>query len=198
MTQVALIGVAGTVVTSLAGVIGSVRTAGIGTRSQTLLESQKSRRAAYSAAATALLAQRDATMRLSDVLDVPDLAPEVAARRVQQVREMQDDLGTAIGAAVIEGPEDVARYAEQAAARLGAFLDELDWWVEQGRPHHMRRNIVDLRDSAQDLVDQFTAACRETLRPAEDRPRRLGPLKRLRLRLHVRRHGGPYGWKGWR
>jgi hypothetical protein len=58
VTQVALIGVAGTVLAGMTGLAGAVRAAGISARGQSALEDRTSRRAAYSACATALVVRR--------------------------------------------------------------------------------------------------------------------------------------------
>ncbi|WP_142211909.1 hypothetical protein [Streptomyces sp. SLBN-118] len=197
VTLVALIGVVGTVIASLAGVVGAVRTAGISARAQATVEDVKSRRAAYSACAATLLVQRDAALRLMDVLNVPDLDVDRAKERVAQAQALHDDVGTTVGAVAVEGPEGVSDAAISAAQRLSAWLDELAWWLELGRPHHQRQIVVELRDHAEEKVERFTAACREALHPDDGRQRRLGPLKRLSLRWYIRRHGGPYGWPGW-
>ncbi|MFE7804807.1 hypothetical protein ACFU51_09130 [Streptomyces sp. NPDC057430] len=197
VTLVAMIGVVGTVITSMAGVVGAVRTAGINARAHASVEDLKSRRAAYSACAAGLLVQRDAALRLMDVLNVPDLDVDRAKKRVAQAQALHDDIGTAVGAVAVEGPEAVASASENAAHRLGAWLDELAWWLELGQPHAQRKTIVELWGHAEEGVEQFTAACREALHSEDGRRRHLGPLKRLRLRWYVRRHGGPYGWPGW-
>jgi hypothetical protein len=41
-------------------------------------------------------------------------------------------MGAAVGAVVIEGPEEVADSAEAAAFHLSVWLDEMAWWLEQG------------------------------------------------------------------
>ncbi|WP_141662963.1 hypothetical protein [Streptomyces sp. Wb2n-11] len=197
VTLVALIGVLGTVLTSLVGVVGAVRTAGINARAQASVEDLKSRRAAYSACAAALLVQREAALRLMDVLDVPDLDMDRAKERVAQAQALHDGIGTTVGAVAVEGPEAVADAAMNAALHLSILLDELGWWLEQGRPHHLRKNIAELRGQVEEKVQRFAAACREALHPDDGRRRRFGPLKRLSLRRYVRRHGGPYGWPGW-
>ncbi|MDX3866854.1 hypothetical protein [Streptomyces europaeiscabiei] len=197
VTLVALIGVVGTVIAALVGVVGAVRTAGINARAQASVEDLKSRRAAYSACAAALLAQRGAALRLMDVLNVPDLDADRAKKRVAQAQALHDDIGTTVGAVAVEGPEAVADAAMSAAERLSAWLDELAWWLEQGRPRHQREIITELSDHAEEKVQRFTAECREALHPDDGRSRSLGPLKRLSLRRYVRRHGGPYGWPGW-
>ncbi|WP_405776204.1 hypothetical protein [Streptomyces sp. NBC_01538] len=133
VTTVALIGVAGTVAASLAGVGGAVRAAGVDGRSRSALEESKARRAAYGACAAALLVQRDAVLRLMDVLNVPDLDEERARERVVQAQVLHDDVGTTVGAVVIEGPEEVADAEESASQRLGAWLDELAWWLDLRR-----------------------------------------------------------------
>ncbi|MDQ1022435.1 microcompartment protein CcmL/EutN [Streptomyces umbrinus] len=197
VTLVALIGVAGTVIAAVAGVVGAVRTAGINARAQASVEDLKSRRVAYSACAAALLVQRDAARRLMSTLNVPDLDGDRAKQRVARAQALHDDIGTTVGAVAVEGPEAVTDAAMSAAELLSAWLDELAWWLELGRPDHQRKIIVELSGRAEEKVERFTAACREALHPDDGRRRRLGPLKRLSLRRYVRRHGGPYGWSGW-
>lgn len=133
VTQGALIGVASAVLGSLVGAGGTVWAAGISARGQSFLEDLKSRRAVYTACAAALHVQRDAALRLMDVLD--DLDMGRARERLERAQAAHDEIGTTIGAVVVEGPEEVADSAEQAAFHLSAWLDELAWWLEQGRPH---------------------------------------------------------------
>jgi hypothetical protein len=192
VTTVALTGVAGTVAASLARVGGAVHAAGVDGRSRSALEESKTRRAAYGACAAALLVQRDAALRLMDVLNVPDLDEERARERVVQAQALHDDVGTTVGAVVIEGPAEVADAAESASQRLGAWLDELAWWLALRRPMPQRRAIVLLRAEAEDQVERFTAACREALQPDDGR-RRLGRLKCWSLRRYTRRHGARTG-----
>ncbi|WP_393071599.1 hypothetical protein [Streptomyces sp. LN704] len=78
VTQVALIGVAGTVLGGLTGVVGAVRAAGISTRGQSTLEDNKSRRAAYSACATTLIVRRDAISTLMEGLCSGDIDLDTA------------------------------------------------------------------------------------------------------------------------
>jgi hypothetical protein len=185
VTAVALIGVGGTVITALSGVVGSVRTAGIGSRSNVSLEDRKSRRATYSACAAALLVQRDAALRLMNDLDVHDLDVDRAKEKVAQAQALRNDIGTTVGAVVVEGPDSVADAAEAAAFELNRWLDDLAWWVELGRPHEKRR-VVELGASGSvDRVGHLMAVCREALHPDEGSQRRQG--KRLPMRWDMGR-----------
>lgn len=202
VTQVALIGVAGTVIAALAGMVGMVRAAGINARAQSSLEDLKSRRAVYGACTAALLVQRDAALRLMDVLDVPDGFPDLdlerARERVGRAQAVQDDVGTTVGAVMVEGPEAVADSAAEAADYLSAWLDELAWWVEQGRPDARRAVLVEARNHGCGAVDRFAAECRRALHPDDDRRPRPGLLGRLRrLRQYVRWRRDPF-WRGLR
>ncbi|MGP3777179.1 hypothetical protein ACTWJ8_40725 (plasmid) [Streptomyces sp. SDT5-1] len=192
-----LIGVGGTVAGALTGVVGAVRTAGINARAGITMEDLRSRRAAYSAFSAALWAQRNAALRLMDILDAPDLDGDRARARVAQAQELHDDMGATVGALAVEGPEEVTEAAMVAAEALSAWLDELAWWLERGRPHDQRRSIVELRNHMEEAAQRITTACQEALHPDDGSTVRLGPLKRLRLRRYIRRHGGPYGWSGW-
>ncbi|MER6291090.1 hypothetical protein [Streptomyces sviceus] len=105
LTLVALIGVAGTVVASLGGVAGGVWVARVGARAERVLEEERVRRSVYAACAEALLMQRDAAMRLMDLLNKEEVDEDWARERMERAQAAQDELGGAMGAVVVEGPE---------------------------------------------------------------------------------------------
>lgn len=194
VVQVALIGGAVTAITSVAGVVATLRAAGIHARGEADLEELKSRRATYGACVAALLRQRDANLRLMhDILDGEEPDEGRAREGVEQARALHDNAGSVVGAVVVEGPQEVASRATDAAHHLGAWLDELAWWFDLGRPHHQRRALMELRDRAQDKLDEFGEVCRRALHPDEDKSPRWGLWRRWTYRRRVLKRG----WKGW-
>ncbi|MFE3664449.1 hypothetical protein ACFXOR_15990 [Streptomyces sp. NPDC059164] len=186
VTLVALVGVGGTAVAALGGVAGGVWVARIGERGERALEQERVRRSVYGACAEALLVRRDAVTRLMDVLNKPETDEGRVHERLEHVQAAQDELGAAVGAVAVEGPEEVADCAVAAADRLGAWVDEVIWWFELGRPQGQRRTIVELQGRALEKVDEFLKECRTALYP-EPRRRWPHPIKRLRWQLGLRR-----------
>ncbi|MEV7535379.1 hypothetical protein ACFYOG_35615 [Streptomyces sp. NPDC007818] len=188
VTLVALVGVGGTAVAALGGVAGGVWVARISERGGRVLEQERVRRSVYGACAEALLVRRDAVIRLMDVLEKLEADEGRAHERLEHAQAAQDELGAAVGAVAVEGPEKVADCALAAADRLGAWVGEVIWWFELGKPHHQRRTIVELRDLAIVAVDEFLRECRTALYPEPRRRWRWPhPIKRLRWRLEQRR-----------
>lgn len=142
---VALVGVGGTTVAALGGVAGGVWVARIGARGGRVLEQERMRRSVYGACAEALLVRRDAVTRLMDVLNRPNVDEGRAREWLEHAQAAQDELGAAVGAVAVEGPEEVADCAVAAADRLGGWVDEVIWWFELGRPHDQRCTIVELQ-----------------------------------------------------
>ncbi|MEV6358339.1 hypothetical protein [Streptomyces hydrogenans] len=197
VTLVALIGVGGTVVGSLAGVFGAGRTAKLGARAQSSLEDKKSRRAVYSACATALLVQNDAARRVMDLIDDPDANLARVTEKLSQAQAAHDEIGTTVGAVTVEGPIDVAVSASEASNRLRSWLDELESQLELGvlghrRPQHQRDELSERRQDAATSLAMYSGLCRAALHPRENRMRRFAPLKRRRLERAInvitRRH----------
>ncbi|MEV7401011.1 hypothetical protein AB0N93_11515 [Streptomyces sp. NPDC091267] len=183
-TQLALMGVAGTVLGTLVGAGGAVRAAGISTRGQSTLEDHKSRRAAYNACTTALLVRRDAISALMDGMRSGDLDVESAKVKLQQVQAMRSDVMRTLGAVVVEGPQWPAVTAEGAAKHLDVWLDGLAYWIAEGMPERMReRDQWGNREQDRLLteleLERFWTACRQVLHPKEHRP--------VRRYLHSRR-----------
>jgi hypothetical protein len=173
VTQVALIGVAGTVLGGLTGVVGTVRTAGVNARAQSTLEDHKSRRAAYSACATAMIVRRDALSALMDGMRFRDIDLEAAKAKLEQARAMRADVMRTVGAVVVEGPEVPAHRAELAAQHLDEWLDGLAYWIGEGMPDRMRdlsqwSNREEDRRLTEDMIVRFTTSCRHVLHPGED------------------------------
>ncbi|MET9540771.1 hypothetical protein ABZY16_25185 [Streptomyces sp. NPDC006553] len=77
---------------------------------------------------------------------IPDLVVDSAKKWVAQAQALHDGIGTTVGAVAVEGPEAVADAAAKAGDRLRAWLDELAWWLELGRPHRQRTIIVESSD----------------------------------------------------
>ncbi|MCX4862453.1 hypothetical protein [Streptomyces canus] len=196
VTLVAVIGVGGTVVASLGGVAGGVWVARVSARAERTLEEERVRRTVYGACAEALLMQRDAAIRLMNELNKEAVDEPRALERMEQVKAAHDELGRAVGAVIIEGPEKVADCADAAAERLGAWVEEVVWWFELGRPDHQHRSIVELRDRALEKVEECLVQCRAALHP-EPRWRRPQPLKRVRWRLEMRRARKRLGLDRW-
>lgn len=187
VTQVALIGVAGTVLGGLTGVVGAVRAAGISTRGQSTLEDNKSRRAAYSACATTLIVRRDAISTLMEGLRSGDIDLDTAKVKLGQAQAMRADVMRTIGAVVVEGPEWPAGAAESAAHHLDVWLDGLAYWIDEGMPDRMRdrsqwTNREEDRRLTEDAIERFAVRCRRVLHPGDDRPSRRAPLRRMLLR----------------
>jgi hypothetical protein len=105
----------------------------------------------------------------------------VAQDRMRELDEQRDAVARAVGAAAVEGPDSVMSSAEVAASAIEHLASRLRDWVASvvtGRDE--RSELVrDQRQYAREdqlevagLVDDFTAACRKVLHPAEiDRPR---------------------------
>ncbi|MEU0289286.1 hypothetical protein [Streptomyces sp. NPDC006147] len=173
VTQVALIGVAGTVLGALGGVVGAVRAAAISTRGQSTLEDSKSRRAAYSACATALILRRDTISTLMEGMRSEDIDLDTAKEKLAQAQAMRADVMRTIGAVVVEGPEYPAAAAESAAHHLDVWLDGLAYWIGEGMPDRMRdqsqwHNRVEDRQLTEDAIERFATQCRHVLHPGED------------------------------
>ncbi|MFI1660453.1 hypothetical protein ACH4ZU_36910 [Streptomyces sp. NPDC020472] len=198
VTLVALIGVGGTVVGSLAGVFGAGRTAKLSARAQSSLEDKRSRRAVYSACATALLVQNDAARRVMDLMDDPDVELARVTERLRQAQAAHDEIGSTVGAVTVEGPVDVAVSASEAANRIRRWLDALEWQLDLGvmghrRPQEHRDELRERRQEAATSLAVYSGLCRAALHPQENRIRRFAPLKRRRLERSIdaitRRHG---------
>ncbi|MFE6187668.1 hypothetical protein ACFQ6U_24890 [Streptomyces sp. NPDC056465] len=174
-TQVALVGIAGTVLGALVGAGGAVRAAGVNTRGQSTLEDHKSRRTAYSACATALLVRRHAISALMDDMLSGDLTDESATTRLHEVRGMRADVMKTLGAVMVEGPDYPAGEAERAADSLDTWVHTLAFWIEeQNMPTRMwsQDNWTGDRDrfEAERALEHFSVACRRVLHPKEHRP----------------------------
>jgi hypothetical protein len=184
VTTVALIGVAGTVLGGLSGVVGAVRAAGLNARSQSTLEDHKSRRAAYGACATALIVRRDALSALTDGMRSGDIDLDTARVKLEQAQAMRADVMRTVGAVVVEGPEEPAQRAESAAHHLDVWLDGLAYWIGEGLPNRMRdpsqwTNRQEDRTLTENMIDRFTTSCRRVLHP-DDNPRSpRDPLARM-------------------
>ncbi|MEV7658579.1 hypothetical protein AB0O39_31015 [Streptomyces anulatus] len=186
VTLVALVGVGGTAVTALGGVAGGVWVARIDERGGRVLEQERVRRSVYGACAEALLVRRHAVTRLMDVLNKPRLDVDWARERLEHAQAAQDELGAVVGAVAVEGPEKVADCAVAAADRLGAWVEEMNWWFELGRPHDQLRIVEEQQGRALEKVDEFLEQCRMALYP-EPRWQPPHPVKRLRQQLGLRR-----------
>ncbi|MFD8799954.1 hypothetical protein [Streptomyces atroolivaceus] len=174
-TQVALVGIAGTVLGALVGAGGAVRAAGVNTRGQSTLEDHKSRRAAYSACTTALLVRRDAMTELMHGIRSGDLDLESAKTKLGHAREMRADVMKTLGAIVVEGPELPATAAEAAAHHLDAWLTLLAGWISQGMPDRTREReqwaeIQEAQHNTERALLYLSTACRRVLHPKEHRP----------------------------
>ncbi|MFJ6605102.1 hypothetical protein [Streptomyces lydicus] len=175
VTQVALVGVAGTVLGALVGAGGAVRAAGVSTRGQSTLEDHKSRRTAYSACTTALLVRRDTVTALMDGMRSGELDLESAKAKLQQAQTMRADVMKTLGAVLVEGPEWPARSAETAARHLDVWLEGLAYWVSEGLPEDMHERDQwtprqEERLLTEEALDRFAAACRRVLHPKDPRP----------------------------
>lgn len=173
VTQVALIGVVGTVLGALGGVVGAVRAATVSVRGQSTLEDSKSRRAAYSACATVLILRRDTISTLMDGMRSGDIDLDTAKETLAQAQAMRTDVMRTIGAVVVEGPEWPAAAAESAARHLDVWLDGLAYWIGEGMPERMRdqsqwRNRVEDRQLTEDAIERFATQCRRVLHPGEN------------------------------
>jgi hypothetical protein len=183
VTQVAVVGVAGTVLGALVGATGAVRGAGVNARGQSTLDDHKSRGAAYSAFTTALFIRRDAIAALMDGIRSGDLDLEEAKTKLEQAQAMRADVMKTVGAVVVEGPELPARRAESAAQHLDIWLSGLGYWINEGMRERMReREQWQGREEGQLLtersLDTFATACRRVLHPSEHRPVRRYPRMR--------------------
>ncbi|MFJ3094614.1 hypothetical protein [Streptomyces hydrogenans] len=170
----ALIGVAGTVLAALAGLVGVIRAAAINTRGQSNLEDSKSRRAAYGACATALIVRRDAIAALMDGMRSGDVDLSTAKEQLAEARAMRASVMSTIGVVLIEGPEWPAAAAESAAHHLDVWLDGLAYWVGEGMPDRMRDpSQWDGREEDRQLteaaIERFASRCRRVLHPEEER-----------------------------
>jgi hypothetical protein len=184
VTTVALIGVAGTVLGGLSGVVGTVRAAGLNARSQSTLEDHKSRRAAYSACATALIVRRDALSALMDGMRSEDIDLDTARVKLEQAQAMRADVMRTVGAVVVEGPEEPAQRAESAARHLDVWLEGLAYWIGEGLPDRMREpsqwtNRQEDRSLTEGMIDGFVTSCRRVLHPGDDRRSTRDPLVRM-------------------
>lgn len=191
VTQVALIGVAGTVLAGLAGVVGAVRAAGISARGQSTLEDHKSRRTAYSTCATALIVRRDAISTLMDGMRSGDIDLEQAKEKLELVQAMRADVMRTLGTVVVEGPEWPAGAAESAAHHLDVWLEGLAFWIGEGMPARMQdhsqwENREADRRLTEDAIERFAIRCRRVLHPDDDRPPRRAPRVILPLRMQRR------------
>ncbi|MFF7328354.1 hypothetical protein [[Kitasatospora] papulosa] len=93
--------------------------------------------------------------------------------------------GAVVGAVAVEGPEKVADCAV-AADRLEAWVEEMNWWFELGRPHHQLRIVEEQQGRALEKVDDFLEQYRTALYQ-EPRWRPPHPVKRLRRQLGLGR-----------
>ncbi|MCG8969049.1 hypothetical protein [Streptomyces sp. CL12-4] len=186
VTQVALLGVAGTVCAALMGAVATMRVAAISRRGQESLEDQKARRTAYANCATVLIVRRDAITELMEGMRFGELDLEQAKQKLQQVQQMRADVMRTVGAVVVEGPASPAGSAETAAHHLDVWLDGLAYWIGRGMPDEMRepdqwRGRSEEKMLTDEAIDRFVTRCRRVLYPDDDRPTRtLGRALRRR------------------
>jgi hypothetical protein len=194
VTQVALVGVVGTVLGALVGAMGAVRAAGVNTRGQSRLEDHKSRRAAYAACTTALFVRRDAIAELMEGMHSADLTVEEAREKLAQAQAMRGDVMKTVGAVVVEGPAGPADFAEAAARHLDIWLSGLAHWVGEGLPERMRdreqwHGRLEDQSLTERALERFATQCRRQLHPAEYQPVRAYLWGRWADR-QLRRSGG--------
>ncbi|GGV69882.1 hypothetical protein GCM10010277_80360 [Streptomyces longisporoflavus] len=181
VTQVALIGVAGTAVAGSAGMVGAVRAAGVSARGQAALEDSKLRRAAYSSCATSLIVRRDAVCALMEAMRSNSIGPDAARAELARAQTMRADVMRTIGAVVVEGPAWLADAAESAARHLDVWLDGLAYWIGEDLPDRMRdREQWDNRQAdrllSEQAIERFARGCRLIVHPGQDpRPPRWFP-----------------------
>jgi hypothetical protein len=177
VTQVALLGVGGTVCAAMVGAVTTRSVAAMGWRGQESLEDQKARRTAYALCATALIVRRDALRELAEGMRLGDLDLEQATQKLQQAQEMRAEVMRTVGAVVVEGPASCAESAESAAKHLDVWLGGLAYWIGRGMPDVMRepdqwRGRSDDWTLTDDAIDRFVTRCRRVLHPDDDRPAR--------------------------
>jgi hypothetical protein len=169
-------------------VIGAAR---VTRRGQADVEEQRAGRQVYGACATVLHARRDAASALLDAFFEDEFDLTVLQDRMRELDEQRDAVARAVGAAAVEGPYSVMFSAEVAASAIEHLASRLrDWVATVVTGRNERSELVrnqrqyawgDQREVAR-LDDDFTAACREVLHPAEiDRPW----LKRSRRRRRL-------------
>ncbi|MFH8492155.1 hypothetical protein [Streptomyces longisporoflavus] len=175
VTQVALIGVAGTAVAGFAGMVGAVRAAGVSARGQAALEDSKLRRAAYSSCATSLIVRRDAVCALMEAMRSNSIGPDAARVELPRAQTMRAGVMRTIGAVVVEGPAWLADAAESAARHLDVWLDGLAYWIGEDLPDRMRdREQWDNRQAdrllSEQAIERFARGCRLIVHPRAGPP----------------------------
>ncbi|WP_413755094.1 hypothetical protein [Streptomyces sp. MMBL 11-3] len=181
-TWLGLAGIGGTLLGTGVGAFGALGAARITSRAQTGVEEQKARRQAYNACAAALLVRRNAVDALLEVFRGDDFDQAVVQARIEDIAEQRAVVARAVGAVMVEGPDDVAHRGETAARAIEMLSGRLrDWAFEVGdgrdREELLRSQLqFALRDQSEveQFVDVFTARCRKALRPADSEGTRRG------------------------
>ncbi|WP_371517620.1 hypothetical protein [Kitasatospora sp. NBC_01300] len=186
-TLLALVGIAGTLLGTTLGVVGTLGAARITSRGQVGIEERKARRQVYAACSTAINARRDTAIALLDSFMDERFDPVEARARLQDLEEQRGAVARAVGAVVVEGPYDVTHTAESAAQHVEVLVGRLRDWVAiasreagiEGVQGQWRFGRED-QGLVQQAVDRYSAECRRALHPSEsDRPlrRRLLPRR---------------------
>lgn len=188
-TLLGLAGIGGTLLGTAIGAFGTLGAAKVTSRGQTDVEEQRARRQAYSACSTALTARRDAAFALLDAF--PEDGSDLAALHglLRKLDEQRDGVARAVGAAVVEGPYQVAVSADGGGFAVEVLAGRLRDWVAAVAAGEDREELVrsQLRYGREDQhevqrsVDDFAAECRKVLHPKEKDGWTYKRARRIRL-----------------
>ena len=192
-TLLALAGIGATTFTAALGLIGTTRQAKITSRSAAAADDQKARRQAYGACATALMARRNAVTALGQLFLEDDLDHAAAGRLLAETESLRSDAARAVGAVMIEGPEDVARNAERASDAIEHAADRYKSWITQVAGGRLLTELCadQMQYAGQDQadiehwIDGYAELCRRALHPGSRA--RLSWPGRVRARLRTGR-----------